>query len=147
MEKSLKNLKVGDYVRCRRNVRKFVSGELYKVQKSSQGYLKVTTGKTHEAYEKRDHTIYLVTSSGGICSILEEPVDKYFEYPISKPKFKVDSEVEFKLPEPPLKEGVEMAKHLREVLDDMSQFYNGNHEKILIGFSGYLAGIIKGDEL
>lgn len=147
MEKSLKNLKVGDYVRCRRNIRKFVSGELYKVQKSSQGYLKVTSGMTHEAYEKMEHTIYLVTPLGGICSIFDEPMDRYFEYPSSKPKFKVDSEVEFKLPEPPLKEGVEMAKHLREVLDDMSQFYNGNHEKILIGFSGYLAGIIKGDEL
>lgn len=72
MEKSLKNLKVGDYVRCRRNVRKF----------------------------------------------------KLYEYPVT--------------------EGVEMAKHLREVLDDMSQVYKGNHEKIMVGFAGYLAGIIKG---
>lgn len=147
MEKSLKDLKVGDYVRCRRNVRKFVGGELYKVQKSSNGYLKVTSGMTHEAYEKMEHTIYLVTSLGGICNIFDEPVDKYFEYHSGKPKFKVDSEVEFKLPEPPLKEGVKMAKHLREVLDDMSQVYNGNHEKIMVGFAGYLAGIIKGDEL
>lgn len=147
MEKSLKDLKAGDYVQCRRSVRKFVRGELYKVQKSSKEYLKITSGMTHEAHEKKNHTIYLVTPSGGLCSIFEEPLEKYFEYCSSKPKFKVDSEVEFKLPEPPLKEGVEMAKHLREVLDDMSQFYNGNHEKIMIGFAGYLAGIIKGDEL
>ena len=39
---------------------------------------------------------------------------------------------------------VEMAKHLREVLDDMSQVYKGNHEKIMVWFAGYLAGIIKG---
>lgn len=263
MEKSLKNLKVGDYVRCRRNVRKFVSGELYKVQKSSQGYLKVTSGMTHEAYEKMEHTIYLVTPLGGICSIFDEPMDMYFEYPSSKPKFKVGDVVEFiddgwwmthegdilhkhvgdtgvvakvtgvfgtlvrveledgfdvyetdlklhvapsnkeeetgvhkfkvgdkvfadrenrnrmyfqfnpyytvievdgdrirlldddgdegfweaigfKLYEYPVTEGVEMAKHLREVLDDMSQVYKGNHEKIMVGFAGYLAGIIKG---
>lgn len=50
----------------------------------------------------------------------------------------------FKLYEYPVTEGVEMAKHLREVLDDMSQVYNGNHEKIMVGFAGYLAGIIKG---
>lgn len=147
MEKSLKNLKVGDYVRCRRNVRKFVSGELYKVQKSSKEYLKITSGMTHEAHEKKNHTIYLVTPSGGLCSIFDEPMDKYFEYHSSKPKFKVDSEVEFKLPEPPLKEGVEMAKHLAEVLNDMTQFYKDNHEKTMVGFAGYLAGIIKGAEL
>lgn len=264
MEKSLKYLKVGDYVQCRRNVRKFVSGELYKVQKSSQGYLKVTSGMTHEAYEKMEHTIYLVTPLGGICNIFDEPMEKYFEYHSFKPKFKVGDVVEFieedcnmtaegdilykyagetgvvakvtrffgtlvhveledgfktcetdlklhvapsnkeeetgvnkfnvgdkviveyentryfqlspfykvlevmgdqirlldddgddgfweasgfKLYEPPLKEGVKMAKHLREALNDMAQFYDGDYEKIMVGFSGYLAGIIKGAEL
>lgn len=264
MEKSLNDLKVGDYVKCRRNIRKFVSGELYKVQKSSQGYLKITSGMTHEAYEKMDHTMYLVSPLGDLCSIFEEPMEKYFEYHIFKPKFKVGDvaeliaddcnmtveghilykyagdtgvvakvtrifgtlvyveledgfkiyetglklhvapsnkeeetgvnkfnvgdkvvaeyenpryfqlspfykvlEVEgdrirlldddgddgfweasgFKLYESPLKEGVKMAKHLREALNDMAQFYDGDHEKIMVGFSGYLAGIIKGAEL
>lgn len=266
MEKSLKDLKVGDYVKCRRNIRKFVGGDLYEVQKSSQGYLKVTSGMTHEEYAKMDHTIYLVTPSGGICSIFEESMDKYFEYHSFKPKFKVGDVVEFiedgwritedgdilhkhvgdtgvvakvtrvfgtlvrvelkegfveyetnlklhaapsnkeeetsmskfkvgdkvvadgenrnrmyfqfnpyytvievdgdrirlldddgdegfweaigfKLYEYPVTEGVEMAKHLTEVLDDMTQVYKGNHEKIMVGFAGYLAGIIKGSEL
>lgn len=265
MEKSLNDLKVGDYVKCRRNIRKFVSGELYKVQKSSQGYLKITSGMTHEAYEKMDHTMYLVSPLGDLCSIFEEPMEKYFEYHSFKPKFKVGDVVEFieedcnmtaegdilykyagdtgvvakvtrvfgtlvyveledgfkiyetglklhvapsnkeeetgmnkfkvgdkvvldgeglscfknkpfytvtevtsdgqirlldddedetvwvadefKLYESPIKEGVEMAKHFREVLDDMSRHYDGNHEKIMVGFAGYLAGIIKGAEL
>ncbi|WAX15784.1 hypothetical protein EH93P2_00088 [Enterococcus phage EH93P2] len=265
MEKSLKDLKVGDYVKCRRNIRKFVAGDLYEVQESSKGYLKITTGMTHEACDKIDHTIYLVTPLGGLCSIKGEPLEKYFEYNSFKPKFKVGDVVElidtgwcmtydgdiltkyagdtgvvakvtrafgtlarveledgfkvyeadlklhetpfnkeeeismskfkvgdkvvadaeelrcfknkpfytvtevtsdgqirlldddndgllwfaggFKLYEPPLKEGVEMAKHLTEVLDDMTQVYKGNHEKIMVGFAGYLAGIIKGAEL
>lgn len=261
MEKSLKDLKVGDYVKCRRNIRKFVGGELYKVLMSSKGYLKITSGMSHEAGEKMDHTLYLVTPFGGLCSIKGEPLEKYFEYNSFKPKFKVGDVVEFidagwcmtydgdiltkyagdtgvvakvtrafgtlvrveledgfkvyetylklhetssnkeeetsmskfkvgdkvvadgetggyfhkqpyyevlavdgdrirlldddldddfweaswfKLYEPPLKEGVEMAKHLTEVLDDMTQVYKGNHEKIVVGFAGYLAGIIKG---
>lgn len=188
MEKSLKDLEVGDYVKCRRNIRKFVSGELYKVQKSSNGYLKITSGMTHEAYEKMAHTIYLTTSSGGLCSIFEEPMEKYFEYHSIKPKFSVgdkvvaDREIDlyfhmhpyyevlevdgdrirllddelddgfwdasgFKLYEATITEGVEMAKHLREVLNDMAQAYNGNHEKTMVGFAGYLAGVIKGAEL
>lgn len=265
MKKSLKDLKVGDYVQCRRNIRKFVSGNLYEVQKSSQGYLKITSGMTHEAYEKMDHTMYLVSPLGCLCSMLDEPIEKYFEYHSFKPKFKVGDVVEFigddwcttgegdiiykyagdtgvvakvtrvfgtlvrveledgfkvyetdlklhetptnkeeetsmskfkvgdkvvldgenlscfknkpfytvtevisngqirlldddgdeiiwvadefKLYEPPLEEGVEMAKHLKEVLNDMSKFYDGDHEKIMVGFAGYLAGIIKGAEL
>lgn len=53
----------------------------------------------------------------------------------------------FKLYEAPIMEGVEMAKHLAEVLNDMTQFYKDNHEKTMVGFAGYLAGIIKGAEL
>lgn len=265
MEKSLKDLKVGDYVQCRRNIRKFVSGELYKVQKSSKGYLKITTGMTHEPCDKIDHTMYLVSPLGSLCSIKGEPLEKYFEYNSFKPKFKVGDVVElidtgwcmtsdgdilpkyagdtgvvsrvtrafgtmvsveledgfkvyeanlklhvspsnkeeetnmskfkvgdkvvadgerwscfknkpfytvteatsdgrirlldddmddyfwddseFKFYKVPVTEGVEMAKHLREVLDDMSRHYDGNHEKIMVGFAGYLAGIIKGAEL
>lgn len=264
MEKSLKELKVGDYVKCRRNIRKFVGGDLYEVQKSSKGYLKITTGMTHEPCDKIYHTIYLVTPLGGLCNIYGEPLEKYFEYNSFKPKFKIGDVVEFidddwcmthdgdiltkyagdtgvvakvtrafgtlvrveledgfkvyeadlklhetpsnkeeetsmskfkvgdkvvadrnnlmyfqlnpyytvlevdgdrirlidddgdedfweaigfKLYEAPLMEGIEMAKHLREVLDDMTQAYKGNHEKIMVGFAGYLAGIIKGSEL
>lgn len=209
MEKSLKDLKVGDYVKCLRNIRKFVAGDLYEVQESSKGYLKITTGMTHEAYDKMDHTIYLVAPFGGLCSIKGEPLKKYFEYhssiyetnlklhvaPSNKEeetdmnKFKVGDKVvldgdrwscfknkpfytvteatsdgrirlldddmddyfwddsEFKFYEVPVTEGVEMAKHLREVLDDMSRHYDGNHEKTMVGFAGYLAGIIKGAEL
>lgn len=261
MEKSLKDLKVGDYVKCRRNIRKFVGGDLYEVQKSSKGYLKITTGMTHEPCDKIDHTMYLVSPLGSLCSIKGEPLEKYFEYNSFKPKFKVGDVVElidtgwcmtpdgdilpkyagdtgvvsrvtrafgtmvsveledgfkvyeanlklhvspsnkeeetsmskfkvgdrvvveyenrkyfqlspfytvlevngnqiklldddgdegfweasgFKLYKATITEGVEMAKHLREVLDDMSQVYKGNHEKIMVGFAGYLAGIIKG---
>ncbi len=257
-------MKVGDYVQCRRNIRKFVGGGLYEVQKSSNGYLKITTGMTHEPCDKIDHTLYLVTPLRGLCSIKGEPLEKYFEYHSFKPKFKVGDVVElldtgwcmtpdgdiltkyagdtgvvsrvtrafgtlvrveledgfkvyetdlklhekpsnkeeetsmskfkvgdkvvadgetggyfhkhpyyevlevdgdrirlldddldddfweagwFKLYETPLMEGVEMAKHLTEVLDDMTQVYKGNHEKIVVGFAGYLAGIIKGAEL
>lgn len=264
MEKSLKDLKAGDYVKCRRNIRKFVAGDLYEVQKSSKGYLKITTGMTHEACDKIDHTIYLVTPLGGLCSIKGEPLKKYFEYNSFKPKFKVGDVVEFingdwctscdgdilhkhagetgvvakvtsdlgtlvrveledgfkvyeadlklhetpsnkeeetsmskfkvgdkvvadgetggyfhkhpyyevlevdgdrirlldddldddfweagwfKLYEAPIMEGVEMAKHLAEVLNDMTQFYKDSHEKTMVGFAGYLAGIIKGAEL
>lgn len=264
MEKSLKDLKVGDYVKCHRNIRKFFAGDLYEVQKSSKGYLKITSGMSHEACDKMNHTIYLVSPLGDLCSIKGEPLKKYFEYNSSKPKFKVGDVVEFingdwctscdgdilhkhagetgvvakvtsdlgtlvrveledgfkvyeadlklhetpsdkeeetsmskfkvgdkvvvdrnnlmyfqlkpyytvlevdgdqirllddegdevfweasgfKLYEPPLEKGVEMAKHLREVLDDMTQVYKGNHEKIMVGFAGYLAGIIKGAEL
>lgn len=209
MEKRLKDLKVGDYVKCRRNIRKFVGGDLYEVQNSSKGYLKITTGMTHEEGDKIDHTIYLVSQLGSLCSINGEPLEKYFEYhssiyetdlkihetPSNKEdetnmiKFKVGDKVVadaedlrcfknkpfytvtevksdgqirlldddgdgllwfaggFKLYEPPRKEGVEMAKHLTEVLDDMTQVYKGNHEKIMVGFAGYLAGIIKGAEL
>lgn len=264
MEKSLRDLKAGDYVKCRRNIRKFVGGVLYEVQKSSKGYLKITTGMTHEACDKIDHTIYLVTPLGGLCSIKGEPLKKYFEYNSFKPKFKIGDVVEFiddgwcmtyegdilskhagdtgvvakvtrafgtlvrveledgfkvyetdlklhetpsnkeeetsmskfkvgdkvvadrnnlmyfqlkpyytvlevdgdrirllddegddvfwevsgfKLYEAPIMEGVEMAKHLAEVLNDMTQFYKNNHEKTMVGFAGYLAGIIKGAEL
>lgn len=265
MEKSLKDLKVGDYVKCRRNIRKFVGGDLYEVQKSSKGYLKITTGMTHEPCDKMDHTMYLVSPLGDLCSIFEAPMEKYFEYHSFKPKFKVGDvaeliaddcnmtaegnilykyagdtgvvakvtrvfgtlvyieledgfkvyekdlklyvapsnkeeetgmnkfkvgdkvvldgerwscfknkpfytvteatsdgrirlldddmddyfwdDIEFKFYKVPVTEGVEMAKHLREVLDDMSRHYDGNYEKIMVGFAGYLAGIIKGAEL